>query len=135
MSDKTTYGATVIYLENGVKEALDFYQKVFDFTLNYYQEDLDFGELDTGTTALMIASYNAGLYMTGPKFSDYVTAKPKNVELAFTVQDVDACFQAAIEQGAKLVKEPTTFPWGQRAAYAEAPDGTLLGILTPLNSG
>lgn len=130
---KTHYSTTVIYLKSGVQEALDFYQTAFGFTLNYYQDALDFGELNTGTSAIMIASYGAGEYMTGPTFSDFVSDKPKNIELAFTVEDVDACYQLAIAAGAKSVKAPETFPWGQKAGYIEAPDGTLIGILTPLN--
>lgn len=135
MTQATRYGATVIYLKSGIKAALEFYQTAFGFTLRYYNEELDFGELDTGATAIMIASHQAGAFMIGPAIQDFVADKTKCVELALTVDDVQACYENAIAAGAISVKAPAQLPWGQTAAYVQYSDGMLIGILTPVEPG
>lgn len=125
------FGATVIYLKDGVKETLDFYSEAFGFKIKYYDENLKFGELQTGDTAIMIASYEAGEFMAGPAFRQLLADKPKNVEIALLTENVPVAYAKALAAGATSVQEPKTFPWGQTAAFVFGIEGTLVGILTP----
>lgn len=131
LSNQLVFGATVIYLEEGIKETLDFYSKAFGFKLRYYDENLRFGELETGDTAIMIASYEAGELMAGRAFMEWLDGAPTRVEIAFLTEDVSAAYTKAIAAGAKPVQKPKKFSWGQTAAYVTSIEGTLIGILTP----
>ncbi|MDT8429742.1 MAG: VOC family protein [Pseudomonadales bacterium] len=125
------FGATVIYLEDDIKETLEFYSEAFGFEISYYDENLRFGELNTGDTSIMLASYEAGEVMAGAAFSEWIARKPTSVEIAFLTDDVPAAYAKALAAGATSAQEPKTFPWGQTAAYVFSIEGTLVGILTP----
>jgi predicted enzyme related to lactoylglutathione lyase len=51
--------------------------------------------------------------------------------LEFQVDDVDAEF-ARLKESVKVVQEPKTMPWGNRAAQFRDPEGTLVSIYTPV---
>jgi lactoylglutathione lyase len=48
--------------------------------------------------------------------------------LAVFVEDVDKEYKELEAKGVHFVKPPTTFPWGQRIAYFEDPEGNLWEI-------
>ena len=130
----TRLGSTVIYVEHGVKEVLDFYQAAFDLTIRYYDDALKFGELEAGGNfpTIMIASYAAGEYMVGEGFPRSADKRPQDVELAFLMSDVPAAYARAIAAGAKPLRAPRVMPWGQTVAYVASIEGTLIGLLTPI---
>jgi lactoylglutathione lyase len=125
------FGATVIYVESGVREVLEFYESAFGTSIRYYDDNLKFGELDTGQTSIMIASYAAGAYMVGDGFQSSASQRPADVEIAFLMSDVPGAYAKALAAGAKPVREPRTMPWGQTVAYVSSIEGTLIGLLTP----
>ncbi|GAB1269171.1 hypothetical protein NBRC116493_24240 [Aurantivibrio infirmus] len=131
-SSELKLSSTVIYVEDNAKEVLDFYVKAFGFDIRYYQEALDFGELETGGVSIMIASYQAGAFMVGENFKTSASKKPEDVEIAFLTDNVEAAYDKAISAGAKSARAPQTFPWGQTAAYVYSIEGTLIGFLTPI---
>ena len=47
---------------------------------------------------------------------------------AVFVQDVDEEYKELESKGVHFVKPPTTYPWGQRIAYFEDPEGNLWEI-------
>jgi uncharacterized glyoxalase superfamily protein PhnB len=51
--------------------------------------------------------------------------------LEFQVDDVDAEF-ARLKDKVEVVQEPKTMPWGNRAAQFRDPEGTLVGMYTPV---
>jgi uncharacterized glyoxalase superfamily protein PhnB len=121
-------GSTVILVEHGAKQVLDFYRVAFGLEIRYYDVKLDFGELETGTDAtVMISSYAAGEVMLG----DRLPKKPSVIELAFLTADVPAAYAKAVAAGAKPISEPRKMPWGQTAAYVTSIEGTLIALLTP----
>ncbi len=125
------YATTIIYVKDRVKETLDFYVAAFGFQILYYEENLKFGELNSGATSIMIASYEAGEFMVGDSFRRSRVRRPENVELAFVTADVVAAYERAIEAGATRVREPLRHEWGQTTAYVNSVEGTLIGLLTP----
>jgi lactoylglutathione lyase len=128
---KTDFGSTVIYVESGVREVLEFYKSAFGVSIRYYDDNLKFGELETGQTSIMIASYAAGEYMIGDKFQRSPNQRPADIEIAFLSSDVPGAYARAIAAGAT---PPRTMPWGQTVAYLSSVEGTLIGLLTPLPS-
>jgi uncharacterized glyoxalase superfamily protein PhnB len=51
--------------------------------------------------------------------------------IEFQVDDVEAEF-ARLKDAVEVVHEPKTMPWGNRAAQFRDPEGTLVGIYTPV---
>lgn len=125
------FATTVIYVETCVKEVLAFYQAAFGIPIRYYDDGLKFGELDSGETSIMIASYAAGEYMVGDKFERSANKRPADIEIALLAPDVQGAFAKAVAAGARPVREPRVMPWGQTAAYVMSIEGTLIGLLTP----
>ena len=114
------FNTTVIYVENNVKNILNFYVTAFGFQIKYYDDNLKFGELETGGPTIMISSYQAGEFMVGSHFERSKDKRPSDIELAFMTPDVPTAYARAIASGAKSVREPKTFDWGQTAAYVNS---------------
>jgi uncharacterized glyoxalase superfamily protein PhnB len=126
------YGGTAIYVDN-VRSALGFYERAFGFKTLFFDEALQYGELDTGDPVVAFASHQLGeMLMPGA----YV--RPANgsvgVEIAFLVSDVPAAFAKAIAAGAAPLAQPKTMPWGATVAYIRDPEGTIVGLSTPVPS-
>jgi uncharacterized glyoxalase superfamily protein PhnB len=51
--------------------------------------------------------------------------------IEFQVDDVDAEF-ARLKDNVEVVHEPKMMPWGNRAAQFRDPEGTLVGMYTPV---
>jgi uncharacterized glyoxalase superfamily protein PhnB len=51
--------------------------------------------------------------------------------IEFQVEDVDAEF-ARLKDKVDVVQEPKMMPWGNRAAQFRDPEGTLVGMYTPV---
>lgn len=122
---------TILYVED-VRRSLDFYAKAFDLKIRYRHESGDFGELETGSTALAFASRRLMTELQkNPRRAD---ALAPSFELAFTTNDVAAGVAQALGSGAKLIQEPEQMPWGQTVAYVADPDGYLVEICTPMKA-
>jgi lactoylglutathione lyase len=126
-----TLGAAVIYVDEGAKAVLDFYTQAFGLTLRFYDATFDFGELETGTSAIAVASHRAGAFMVGERYPPVSHPRPVNVELALLTINVPAAFNRAVAAGCLPLCEPKTMPWGQTVAYVTSIEGTLVGLLTP----
>ena len=53
-------------------------------------------------------------------------ASGHRVELCVYVDDVDAVFARAREEGYEAVSDPADMPWGERVAWIADPDGNLV---------
>jgi uncharacterized glyoxalase superfamily protein PhnB len=51
---------------------------------------------------------------------------------AIFVDDVPAAFARAIGAGAAPLAEPKAMAWGATVAYLRSPEGTLIGLSTPV---
>jgi lactoylglutathione lyase len=125
------YGYTILYVEN-VQKTIDFYKNAFNFNLKFITPESDYAELETGETVLAFASYDVA------KYNDIEIAKsdsiklPPAFELTFVSNDILNDLKKAIDAGAKLVKEPSSKPWGQIVAYVRDINGFLIELCTPI---
>jgi lactoylglutathione lyase len=131
LTSDLTLGAAVIYVDEGAKAVLDFYTQAFGLTLRFYDATFDFGELETGASAVAVASHRAGAFMVGERYPPVSHPHPVNVELALLTTDVPAAFNRAVAAGCLPLCEPKIMPWGQTVAYVTSIEGTLVGLLTP----
>lgn len=122
-------GYTILYVEN-VRNSLDFYTAAFGLKLKFLHESGDFGELDTGSTALAFSSRQ--LMLSLGKNPQVARPEAPCFEIALTTPDVPAAFEQALQAGAQLVQKPEQMPWGQTVAYVADPDGFLVELCTPM---
>lgn len=110
-----------------VKRLVAFYELVTGATAVWGNEL--FAEIPTpvGTVAI-------GSEKTVPLFGAGSAEPAANLSaiLEFIVDDVDAEYERLRGHLAKVVTEPTTMPWGNRALLFRDPDGNLVNLFTPV---
>ena len=127
------FGGTALYVQD-VRSALDFYQRAFGFKTRFFDEALQYGELETGNTVVAFASHQLGEMLMPGAYMRPVNGQPAGFEIAFLAEDVAAAFAKAIAAGAVPLAEPKTMPWGATVAYLRAPEGTMIGLSTPVDA-
>ena len=123
------FGYTILYVED-VPKTIAFYEQAFGFARRFVHEAGDFGELDTGATALAFSSLR--LMSELGKSPQRASADAPSFEIAFTTADVAAAVQRAVDAGARLVQAPEQMPWGQTVAYVADINGALVELCTPV---
>jgi len=125
------FGGTAIYVDD-VSATLDFYRRALGFETRFFDEALQYGELDTGSTTLAFASHQLGAMLMPGAYAGPETGQPSGVEVAFLTSDVQAAFLRAVAAGATPLAEPKVMPWGATGAYLRAVEGTIIGLSTPI---
>jgi lactoylglutathione lyase len=128
------FGYTIVYVRD-VAASLAFFERAFGLPRRFLHESGEYGELDTGVTALAFAAHATARGNLG---QDYVaadtSAQPLGIEIGLLTDDVPSAVRRAVEAGATLLTAPSTKPWGQVVAYVRCPDGTLVELCTPVAS-
>jgi len=125
------FGGTAIYVDD-VPATLNFYRRALGFETRFFDEALQYGELDTGSTTLAFASHQLGAMLMPGAYARPETGQPSGVEVAFLTSDVQAAFLRAVAAGATPLAEPKVMPWGATVAYLRAVEGTIIGLSTPV---
>jgi uncharacterized glyoxalase superfamily protein PhnB len=109
-----------------IKAMVGFYEMVTDQSAEWLAPV--FAEIVTSSAALAIGSAETvALFKQG-------SAEPaanRTAIIEFQVDDVDAEF-ARLKDKVEVVHEPKMMPWGNRAAQFRDPEGTLVGMYTPV---
>ncbi|ADB48945.1 VOC family protein [Conexibacter woesei] len=122
----------VIYVPD-VPAALSFYESAFGLRRRFLHESQQFGELDTGTTALAFTSHALAADAVPLRYRPLRPAdEAAGFELTLTTDDVAAAFDHAVAAGASGVAVPQETPWGQTVAYVRDHVGTAVGLATPM---
>lgn len=125
------FGYTILYVAD-VPASLAFFDKAFGIPTRFVHES-DYGELETGQTALAFAGHHMG---TANFPAGYVAADssptPLGVEIALVTESVAEAHAKAVDAGATSIKEPSVKPWGQTVSYVRCPDGTLVELCSPM---
>jgi len=129
------YAYTILYVKD-VPKTMEFYKKAFGFEEKMITPENDYGELKSGSTTLAFASITLGKsnFKKGFIESD-LDKKPFGFELAFTTLNVEETIKSAITNGAILLEEPVTKPWGQKVGYLRDLNGFIIEICTPIEDG
>ena len=125
------YGYTILYVEN-VEATLVFYVKAFGFTQKFITPEKDYGELETGGTALAFASYSIAEYNGIAIERRDSKALPSPFEMALVTDDIESTWKQAVNAGAEVVTEPAQKPWGQTVGYLRDMNGFLVEVCTPV---
>ena len=95
-------------------------------------ESGDYGELDTGNTALAFSS--VALMTSLGKTPGVPDVKAPVFEIAFETDNVQSALDAAINAGATLVQSVKDEPWGQTTAYVTDMNDYLVEICSPVRA-
>jgi catechol 2,3-dioxygenase-like lactoylglutathione lyase family enzyme len=121
---------TILYVDD-VRKSVDFYEQAFGLRRKFIHDGGDYGEMDTGGTALAFSSRD--LMRQLGKHPQPARWEAPCFEVAFTTADVTQALERAVSAGAELVQAPEQMPWGQTTAYVADLDGFLVEICTPVN--
>lgn len=129
MSADLRFGSTVIYVDD-LPGTIDFYRRALGLEPRFYDEAAGFAELGA-EGAIALAAHRAGELMMPGAYNQH-SKRVSAVEIAFYTGDVPAAFDRAVAAGALALTAPRVMPWGQTVAYAQSPEGTILGFVTPV---
>lgn len=128
------FGYTIIYVAS-VADALAFYEQAFGLQRRFLHESGQYGELETGATALAFASLELGHAHFGAGYAPVsAAAVPPGIELALVTEDVAAAYEKALAAGAIAITAPAQQPWGQTVAWVRAKEGTLIELCSPMSA-
>ena len=122
----------VIYYVESVEKTLGFYEKAFGLKTKFLHESGEYGELETGTTALAFASLNlaeSNQINFKKRSKDFYSS---DMEIGLVTDDVNAAHATAVKAGAVEVKAPEKKPWGQDVSYVRDPNGFLVEICSSM---
>lgn len=119
---------TILYVPD-VPATLEFYERAFGLTRRFLHEGNDWGELETGGTALAFAAESLTAESLGYT-RNRPDQRPAGAEVAFVTDDVAAAFTRAINAGAMAVQAPVEKPWGQIVSYVRDCNGFLVELCT-----
>lgn len=132
MVEAAKLGWVIVYVPD-VVAALDFYERAFGLRRTFVNAAADFGQLDTGQTALSFASRTraeheiGGTYQLPDPHED-----PFNLEICLVFDDPVVAFRHAVATGCASIVEPAAKPHGQTTGFVRDPWGTLIEIASPL---
>jgi lactoylglutathione lyase len=125
------FGYTILYVSD-VAASLDFYERALGQRRRFVHESGQYAELDTGPTALALASHElAAANVPGLYRPERRAGAQPTFEVCFVTDDVQGAFDRATGAGAEEVTPPQTKPWGQDVAYIRDLDGNLVELASP----
>lgn len=121
----------IVYVRD-VEASVAFYERAFGVGLRFAAPGGEYAELETGDTALGLASNAMAATNFAPPIRQNDPAlPPAGYEIGFEVDDVAAAYAHAVEAGATPLAEPVEKPWGQTVAYVRDPDGIIVELGSP----
>lgn len=121
-------GYVILYVPD-VRRAIDFYVDAFGLQQRFIAEQDDYGELQTGRTALgfvnetVIGREGEHRFQPGRPNAD-----PAGAKIALVVDDVPAAFDRAVAAGATPYGDPVRKPWGQTVGYVRDLNGFVVEL-------
>jgi lactoylglutathione lyase len=128
------FGYTIFYVAD-VPATLQFFAEAFGLATRFVTPEGDYGELETGPTALAFASLplaHSNLDDAGGFQDPAPTTPPVASSITLTTPHVTETVAAAVRAGGTLYVAPLDKPWGQTVAYLRDPNGILVEIATPM---
>ncbi len=128
------YAYTILYVKD-IPRTIEFYNKAFGFEQKFLTPENDYGEIISGNTTIAFANIELGNSNFKKGFLESnLNEKPFGIELAFTTSEVEKVMESAIKNGAVLLEETVTKPWGQQVGYLRDLNGFIIEICTPIQT-
>jgi lactoylglutathione lyase len=111
------------------KKSVIFYRDILEFTVRWYQEDMEYVLFDTGETKLELLSRKAMADVLGVANIPLEAENSSSFILDFGVDDVDVSYNRLRKKGIEFLTEPfDRTEWGARVAHFRDPDGNIIEI-------
>jgi uncharacterized glyoxalase superfamily protein PhnB len=122
------YGCTILYVED-VPATLKAYNQAFGFEQKLLTPEKDYGELATGLTTLAFANVELAKSNFYKGFTlSKANEQPFGMEIAFTSSELERVMELGLNNGAELLQEAVTKPWGQTVGL----NGFIIEICSPI---
>lgn len=122
------FGYAIIYVHD-VESTIAFYERAFELTRRFVDPTGQYGEIETGATALAFASHELGAANLPDGYTRAeANSLPLGCEIVFVSEDVAGAFEKAVAAGAQEVSAPKEKPWGQIVAYVRDLNGFVIEI-------
>ena len=112
-----------------LEKCLSFYRDTIGFKLEHTEEGFAYLTFSSqGGPGLALSSVDNAVKLIS---ESQIRSKEKTIHrnfFAVFLNDVDKEYEELRQKGVHFIKPPTTFPWGQRIAYFEDPEGNLWEI-------
>jgi catechol 2,3-dioxygenase-like lactoylglutathione lyase family enzyme len=118
----------IIFYVQDVEKTIAFFERAFQIPRAFIDPTGQYGQLNTGLTALGFASLELAKQNLPQKFRSISSKKLPGCEISFISPDVHQSLNHAIKEGAELVASPEEKPWGQTVAYVRDFNGILIEI-------
>ena len=125
---------TVIFYVEDVAKTIAFFEKAFCLSSAFIDPSGQYGQLETGSTALGFASLALANQNLPQGFRPISLKELPGCEISFTAKDVQASLSHALKSGAELIASPEEKPWGQTVAYIRDFNGILIEIASDMTS-
>jgi len=122
----------IIYYVQDVEKTIAFFEKAFGMEKAFIDPTGQYGQLETGSTALGFASLDLAKQNLPNGFSPVSKKELPGCEIAFISRDVHRALSRAIKAGAELIASPEEKPWGQTVAYVRDFNGILIEIASEM---
>ncbi|MEX1028481.1 MAG: VOC family protein [Paenibacillaceae bacterium] len=111
------------------KKSVIFYRDMLEFTVRWYQEDMEYALFDIGETKIELLSRKAMADVLGEANIPLEAGNSSNFILDFGVDDVDVSYNRLRKKGIEFLTEPfDRKEWGARVAHFRDPDGNIIEI-------
>ena len=120
-------GYVLIYVPD-VAATVAFYEKAFGLSRRFVDDSGQFGEMETGGTALGFVAESLAESNAMAVHRNRLDEAPAGSEVAFVAEDVAEAYARAVAAGALAVAPPKSKPWGQIVAYVRDLNGFLVEI-------
>jgi uncharacterized glyoxalase superfamily protein PhnB len=124
-------GTIIFYVEN-VEKTITFFEKAFGLDRSFIDPSGQYGQLETGATALGFASLELAKQNLPQGFCRISPKELPGCEISLTAKNVQKSLTAAINSGAELIAPPEQKPWGQTVAYVRDFNGILIEIASDM---
>ena len=111
------------------ENCISFYRDKLGFKLQDKTDDFAYLVFGNGPGLGLLSVESAAKMIS----QDHIRPKEDTIHrdyFAVFVDDVDKEYEDLNAKGVHFLKTPTTYPWGQRIAYFEDPEGNLWEIST-----
>ena len=117
-----------VLVVHDLEECLAFYRDTLGFTLKTKEEGFAYFTFSNQGPGIALSSMDGAVKLISEK---QIRPKEKTIHrnyFAVFLNDVDKEYEELKAKGVHFIKPPTTYPWGQRIAYFEDPEGNLWEI-------
>ncbi len=115
--------------------SLAFWRDLMKLPMTFGDETMGYAYFDMGNAGIELLSRAAFAASIG-ELVPSIKPEGNPAVIVFRVDDVDATYKELVERGARALVEPVDRPiWQARTAHLSDPDGYLVEIYSPLQTG